>query len=205
MTVLEPHDPRRTCRATILLNTSSLILSSTSNSDSCLSASVLAARTSLDGETYWGKSRTWRNAMGSTSDTKNSLLKGRNPEKDHFYTFTCQKCHFYKHLHMFLLLLQLLNVGRNSVNDHRCFIEDLLGNRGRENVHQTCFKCWILSRLISEAAASARLISHQRTPSAAPASLLQLQASSLLLSLSCKHESQMPGIITHCATCCIHA
>lgn len=67
-TVFDLCDTRRTCKATIRLNTSSLILSSTSNSDSCLSASVLAARTSLDGHTYWGKSRTWRDAMGTRTD-----------------------------------------------------------------------------------------------------------------------------------------
>lgn len=53
-----------TCKAVIRLNTSSLILISTSNSDSFLSASVLAVRTSLEGQTYWGKSRAWSDATG---------------------------------------------------------------------------------------------------------------------------------------------
>lgn len=46
-----------TCSQTILWYTSCLMLISTSNSDSLLSASVLAVRMSLDGETCWGKSR----------------------------------------------------------------------------------------------------------------------------------------------------
>lgn len=52
----------RTCKAVIRLKTSPLMLISTSKSDSFLSASVLAERTSLRGQTYWGKSRTCRDA-----------------------------------------------------------------------------------------------------------------------------------------------
>ena len=49
--------PSLTCSQTILWYTSCLMLISTSNSDSFLSASVLAVRMSLEGETCWGKSR----------------------------------------------------------------------------------------------------------------------------------------------------
>lgn len=45
-----------TCSHTILWYTSCLMLISTSNSESFLSASVLAARVALQGDTCWGKS-----------------------------------------------------------------------------------------------------------------------------------------------------
>ena len=50
----------RTWSQTILWYTSCLMLISTSNSESFLSASVLAARMSLQGETCWGKSSMFR-------------------------------------------------------------------------------------------------------------------------------------------------
>ena len=53
-----------TCRAITLWNTSSLMLISTSNLANFFSASVLADRRSLQGDTNWGKSRTWREAGG---------------------------------------------------------------------------------------------------------------------------------------------
>lgn len=52
--------PARTWSQTILWYTSCLMLISTSNSESFLSASVLAARMSLHGETCWGKSSMFR-------------------------------------------------------------------------------------------------------------------------------------------------
>jgi hypothetical protein len=52
---MHTHPP--TCSHTTLWYTSCLMLISTSNSESFLSASVLAARMSLHGDTCWGKSR----------------------------------------------------------------------------------------------------------------------------------------------------
>lgn len=52
--------PAHTWSQTILWYTSCLMLISTSNSESFLSASVLAARMSLQGETCWGKSSMFR-------------------------------------------------------------------------------------------------------------------------------------------------
>lgn len=54
---------------------SSLILISTSNSDSFLSASVLAERTSFAGLTYCGKSRKWRDAEERNQEETETISK----------------------------------------------------------------------------------------------------------------------------------
>lgn len=70
-----------TSRATILWQTSSLMLISTSNSDRRLSASVLAARTSLQGDTCCGKSNMflWTEAQegGVSKRRAGSVRTGR--------------------------------------------------------------------------------------------------------------------------------
>lgn len=66
-----------TCKRTILWNTSSLMLISISKRESLLSASVLAARTSLSDDTCWGKSSmVLSTAEGETTMNMTGPVKG---------------------------------------------------------------------------------------------------------------------------------